>query len=230
MSNRSWKLVPVVVVAVLGTACSSGEDADLLVEAADPAEEPTVADGPVGDQDQPPERDAEVSEGTGGSPDEGPTAAWPDPIPVDAVGRHPGGLSVEVREVRAEASSIDLAVRVTNGQTNTAVRLTEMVTPSVLVDDLGNEYPIVAPEDDAFLEVEPAEVLEGTLSFVGPLDPDATSLTLIVNPEREVEEQDGETVVPYLAIEGIELVGGEGAVDDGANDADGAQDAADTDA
>ncbi|MTV27531.1 hypothetical protein FTX61_19240 [Nitriliruptoraceae bacterium ZYF776] len=197
---------------------TGSEDDGDDVDGADDA----TAEDPTDDAD-----DADGTEDDGLSP---PTSAWPDPIPVDVVGRHDGGLSIEITEVRAEASSIDLAVRVTNGQTTVAVRLTETGTPTMLVDDLGNEYRIVAPPDDPFLDVETAEVLEGTLSFVGPLDPDATSLTLVLNPAQEEEDQTRERAIPYLAVEGIDLVGGEGAADDGAVDAEEPQDEADTDA
>jgi len=50
-----------------------------------------------------------------------------------------------------------------------------------LVDDLGNGYNFVDPEQNSALAVPPGGTLTGILTFLGELDQKATSLRLLVN-------------------------------------------------
>jgi hypothetical protein len=172
------------------------EDGDGQPDADDGGE---VGDDADADADGATDEDDETGGSSGG--DESPEVAWPDPIPVDAVGRHPDGVVVELFELRARASSVDIDVRITNGQ-GTPARLSDSGTPATLTDDTGTTYPLVPPEGDRQLFVGDGDVVEGTLSFAGPLSPDATTLSIEFNPDRVDENRQGS---PYLLIEGFPI-------------------------
>ncbi|QBI20654.1 hypothetical protein ER308_14535 [Egibacter rhizosphaerae] len=122
--------------------------------------------------------------------------------PIEA--RHPGGVVVEVHGVRSTESSVELDTRIINGQGRSA-RLSTPGIPSRMTDDVGNEYLLVPPEDDDWLEVEEGEVLEGALSFSGRLAADATSLTVEFRPDNADRTQDGADSGPHLLLEDIPL-------------------------
>jgi hypothetical protein len=201
------RLAAVGVGALLMGGCTNDGAAELEVasEEADDGDQGATGDtSEPSDGDQADEPATEEADETGASDETDTTereAAWPDPIAVEVVGRHTGGLVVELFEVRAEASSVDVDVRITNGQTTVPARMTEAADPTRLIDDTGVEYVLVPPEGEGLFEVAEGEVLEGTLSFSGPLTPDATSLTLVINPGQESEEQDRERVIPHLSMD-----------------------------
>jgi hypothetical protein len=187
------------------TVAPTGAEGDGTSE--DEGGEPDADDGGDGEDVAGQDGDDEGGEGgeddDGSGGDESPGTAWPDPIPVDAVGRHPDGVVVELFEVRAQASSVDIDVRITNGQ-GTPARLSDSGTPATLTDDTGTTYPLVPPEGDRQLFVGDGDVVEGTLSFSGPLSPDATTLRIEFNPDRVDEDRQGS---PYLLVEEFPIDG-----------------------
>ena len=196
--TRRHVLAGPLLAALLTVGCAGESDTPELEVAGEQTSddeqggEGSAADGP---DDAP--RDAEQGEGpTDGTDDEPPptemrqadegggerAGAWPDPIPVDEVLRHEDGIVIEVFEIRAAGSAIEAEVRITNGYRN-QTRLNSAGDATVLTDDVGNRYPLVPPEGDRQFSVSSGDVIEGSMSFVGPLAPDATELTMTVAPD-----------------------------------------------
>ncbi|WP_058309023.1 hypothetical protein [Gracilibacillus massiliensis] len=56
-----------------------------------------------------------------------------------------------------------------------------------LEDDTGFDYRYIADEDSDRIELEDQEKVTGTVSFAGRIQEDATSLTLVFNPDRSLK-------------------------------------------
>jgi hypothetical protein len=224
------KVVSAAVTGLVLLGCAGSEEATLEVAAEETGTEGAGGEDGAGEGDvtDAPEdrvegtsdlRSTEASD-DGGDTAEGPEHddAWPDPIALDASGRTGAGFVIELFELRADGSTIDVEVRVTNGQ-QTEARLNARMAndPTALVDDLDNEYPLVPPEDDPGLTIAAGEIVEGSLAFVGPLAPDATAVSLVVNPGpfAGVREGSNGSEAPLVRIEDVPLGTGEHADDGG---------------
>ena len=105
----------------------------------------------------------------------GPAGAISD---LDIQQRHPNGTVLRVLGVTLADTSTSVEVEAINGFTE-AIILNDFGIH--LVDDLGNAYNFIEPEQNAELEVAPGAVLSGTLTFLGRIEADASSLRLLVN-------------------------------------------------
>lgn len=215
MWGRKMRTVAALAVAALTmSACWSSDEAQ--VEVAVPEADDEQVDGTDGAEKQVPADDGADDTGTAddATADDGAeetrdrrAGAWPDPIEVDVIGRHPGGFVVEIFEVRSNGPSTDLDVRLTNGQSDWDISLNFTGAPTELRDDTGVTYPLVPPDDNRVFAIGRGEVVEGTMTFSGPLSPDATSLTLEFNSSATGDSELATT--PNLLIEDIPLVGGD---------------------
>lgn len=131
------------------------------------------------------EDDGSVEDGgsheDGGSVDDGHEAAreLPDDLDLDISESHPNGVVVQISQVRFGPNAIEVDVEILNGFDGTAELHGSIPKQRMrLTDDLDNEYPLSPPPDNENLEVEKGESLEGTLVFLGRLDPDATELAV----------------------------------------------------
>lgn len=231
MTRQSWKRSSGILAAavILAAGCQDAEEepaddqasVDVTGSDDDQTDGTDDADGTEGDDldgDGVDGADADDADDDGEQESPEPNTAWPDPISVDAVGRHAGGLVVEIFEVRSTGSSTDLDVRITNGQSiDASLNVGNQLT--VLADDTETVYALVPPTGNDDLTVAAGEVLEGTLSFAGPLSEGATRLGLVINPSSRSAGQTGELPTPHLVIDDIYLDGSDGGGDDGDDDA-----------
>jgi len=168
-----------VVVAVAGTACQGGERAS-------PPPATTAPPAPGGADTSAP---APSTRATGFT------------APLDRAVRHSSGLSMKLTAIAVAEDSISLEVVVTNGakldlSLNNADDL-------VLVDDKGARYTVSPPGDNRAVTVRRGTTLRGRLVFIGQLDPDASSLTLVANSTSQGDPK--YSTHPKIEVPGIPL-------------------------
>lgn len=182
MQTSAMRVVAAVLfaVAMATTACDTGEDG-----AADPEPPTTEEPRSAPDETEPARSDGDEDAGD----DEEPAQAG-ESLELDIQQRHPNGTVLRVLGVSLGPTSIALEVEALNG-------FTEEITLNNLgvhlVDDLGNSYNFVEPEQNAEMNVAPGAVLSGTLTFIGRVEEDATSLRLLINtfePDETVDMAD----------------------------------------
>lgn len=110
-----------------------------------------------------------------------PATPAPRQVDVDVRQEHPGGVILEITQVATAGDGVLLTVRVVNTDTNESTALAVQPELTWLEDDLGSRYPLRPPDDNPQLAVDPGDELVGQVAFVGPLDPDASHLTLVTN-------------------------------------------------
>jgi hypothetical protein len=117
----------------------------------------------------------------------------PQDTDVDAEVRHPHGTRLTVGHIAFDDENILLDVSVVNGSPSQII-VHSVVSPMGgrhllrLVDEAGNSYNFVLPEDEAdaaYIAVEQGETLSGTLAFVGPLVGHPEQLRLVTNVDPE---------------------------------------------
>lgn len=166
------------VVALASVGCDSMED---LASGPDST---VLSDGetvPDGQSDEPADggdderRSGDAAEPAGASSD------------LDIQQRHPNGTVLRVLGVVLADTSTSVEIEAVNGFTE-EILLNDFGLH--LVDDLGNAYNFVEPEQNPELAVAPGAVLSGTLTFLGRIEAEAESLRLVVNtffPEETVD-------------------------------------------
>ncbi len=201
MQTSAMRVVAAVLAAVVmaTTACDTGEDG-----AADPDPPTTEEPRSAPDETEPAQSDG----GEDAGDDEEPAQAG-ELTDLDIQQRHPNGTVLRVLGISLGPTSIAVEVEALNG-------FTQEITlngPGVhLVDDLGNSYNFVEPEQNAQMNVAPGAVLSGTLTFIGRVDKDATSLRLLINtyePEETVDVADEyeRSTSPAFQIDDIPIPG-----------------------
>ncbi|HEV8650680.1 MAG TPA: hypothetical protein VG276_15065 [Actinomycetes bacterium] len=174
--GRSAMVLCAVALGLASTACQAGERPA-------PAPSTTAAPAPGGPDTSAP---APSTRATGFT------------APLDRSVRHASGLSLKLTAIAVAEDSISLEVVVTNGakldlSLNNADDL-------VLVDDRGARYTVSPPGDNRAVTVRRGTTLRGRLVFVGQLDPETTSLTLVANSTSQGDPK-------YSAHPKIELPG-----------------------
>lgn len=116
---------------------------------------------------------------------------------LDLSDRHPNGTRLEVTGIRFEGTAVLVDAEFINGHTQDIdINLQSRHSGIRLLDDLGNIYQ-VRPPDDATNEtvtIASGETLSGSWAFLGPIEPDAQELRLVVNLyESELEDYDPAT-------------------------------------
>lgn len=159
------------VVALASVGCDSMEDLASGPDSTVSSEDETVPD----DQSDAPADGGEDDDGQSRDQEAEPAGASSD---LDIQQRHPNGTVLRVLGVSLADTSTSVKVEAVNGFTE-PILLNDFGIH--LVDDLGNAYNFVEPEQNAELEVAPGAVLSGTLTFLGRIEEGAESLRLVVN-------------------------------------------------
>lgn len=166
------------VVALASVGCDSMEDLASGPDSTVPSDGET---GPGGQSDESPDggdderRSGDAAEPAGASSD------------LDIQQRHPNGTVLRVLGVVLADTSTSVEIEAVNGFTE-EILLNDFGIH--LVDDLGNPYNFVEPEQNPELTVAPGAVLSGTLTFLGRIEAEAESLRLVINtffPEETVD-------------------------------------------
>jgi hypothetical protein len=126
---------------------------------------------------------------------------------------HPGGTVVELRAVRFEGGGIIVDGEIRNeGDHDVAFQITGEPDRLRLVDDLGGMYDYVHPDEDAdeeTIELAAGATHPGPLTFIGPVDEDASSLRLVANVEDpdevDPDAQDPDDERPAFVLDDIAL-------------------------
>lgn len=128
---------------------------------------------------------------------------------ADLEQRHPNGSVLRVLRVTSAGTSTTVEVEAVNGYTK---EISLNAKGIHLVDDRGNGYNFVEPEQNSRLDVPPAGTLTGTLTFLGALDREATSLRLLINTfdaddTVDLESEFDKATSPAFQIDGLPVPG-----------------------
>ncbi len=120
------------------------------------------------------------------------------PISASDEYTHPNTSTFELNGIRfTEAGAfVDMVVENNRGVT---IRL-ELGRRTYVRDDLGNTYPLLAPEDNSNLEIAGDTGFAGELSFPGTIDPAATSIEVIFNDGQDAERDPERSGFPEAAF------------------------------
>lgn len=195
-----WSGLPGVAIAV-GLA--------LAAAACGPGQENTPDAEPVTTQEERSESDDAERSKRGDEDDREEPQQAGESNDLDIQQRHPNGSVLRVLGVSLGATSIGVEVEALNGFTAEIVLNNRGVH---LVDDLGNAYNFVEPEQNSSMKVAPGAVLSGTLTFIGRVEEDATSLRLLINTydaDETVDTADeyDKTNSPAFQIDDIPIPG-----------------------
>jgi hypothetical protein len=203
-----WRSRGLLVVVLVLAACSSddapADDAvdDVLAEDASALGEDGSDIEDVGDEE------ADPDPGDDGDDDE--VVVEPVRLDLDLEERTLDGTTVRVTglEVTELAILVDIEIVVSDERAFVQFNNRQQGTAARLRDDLGGEYLLVPVEGNTSLRIGGGERLEGTLSFEGTLDPDATSLQLVFNEDSDPEQTTQyDRIMPYVVFPPIPLDG-----------------------
>jgi hypothetical protein len=137
-------------------------------------------------------------------------------IDVDFEERSHGSLA-RVSRFTVTDRAILVDVEVVVGAERAFIQLNNtQQNPAMIVDDLGNEHRLIPIEGNRSLRFDGGEVLDGTLSFEGPVDPDARTLQLIFNPNSETDgPRFNDQWHPHFTFPPVDLVDGTATVEAG---------------
>jgi outer membrane protein OmpA-like peptidoglycan-associated protein len=102
-----------------------------------------------------------------------------------------------------------LWVRISN-PLQVEARIAPSIAPSLIVDDLGNRYPLLLPEGEGWISIPGGSARSGTLSFAGRIHPDATRLNIGLNAGSG-SRQGEDRIYPELLIRDLPLSGAQAA-------------------
>jgi hypothetical protein len=92
---------------------------------------------------------------------------------------HANGTVVRLTGISFAEDSTNVNLAVTNGHKD-PIKLNNS-KDMVLIDNLGNQYNLVAPPDNSQIEIQPGTTLKGEFVFLGRMSPLATSFSLATN-------------------------------------------------
>lgn len=126
--------------------------------------------------------------------------------------RHPGGTLLEVNSLRFDGNSMIINAEFINGANSDVRILVSGGNGLRLQDNLGNTYNFVVPDGiNNSIELEQGESVGGEFVFLGPVEPEAEELILIVNLYDPInlpfdpDSQFRGAKNPAFVIEGLEL-------------------------
>lgn len=123
-----------------------------------------------------------------------PVIGQPDTISPNERQVHPNTVEVTMERLEfAQGYSTATIAVLNNRPRQTSLNA---VSSTVLVDDRGNQYPLAESPRNESLEIEGGETVSMALVFAGPVDPAATSFTLLVNDRGEEYLFDDSTISP----------------------------------
>ena len=139
--------------------------------------------------------------------------ATPQDASVDAAARHPGGTLFDISDVSFSGAEIRLEAELLNGSEGDVQISTSGGARMRLVDDLGNNYNSVVPDEfrDRNLELSQGESISGEWVFIGPVDSNASDLTFAANTRQanpvgsDMDDHHTGSSSPVLVLGGIEL-------------------------
>lgn len=132
--------------------------------------------------------------------------ALPEPVPVRRSTVGATGIELQLEGIVFTETRIGAWVRISNPGTVLA-SISPTIAPSVIVDDLGNRYPLILPEGAGSIDIPPGTARSGVLSFGGRIDPAATSVSLGLNAGQRGDTGTRTVVYPLLVVEGVPLAG-----------------------
>jgi len=110
---------------------------------------------------------------------------------------HPNGMTLALHELAFEGNDIYLDIEINNAsRAECTIHMGNVTGERLrLVDDAGQEYNLVEPDEDRpVISLVPGETLEGTLAFRGPLRGSPARLMLVTNVyPREIDDFDLES-------------------------------------
>lgn len=112
---------------------------------------------------------------------------------------HPNGSTLRLTQLVFADNSITVTLAVTNGY-RSEIRLNAN-HDMVLLDNLGNQYNLVEPPENAAIRLDRGMVLKGDFVFSGRIAPNATSLTLVTN--RTTGGSEPTSATPKITIANI---------------------------
>jgi len=116
-----------------------------------------------------------------------PAPALPDAVPVDDGSGHDNGTTLRIQGIAFSETHIALGFTATSPATRS--NLIGGRFGAHLVDDVGNQYQLVGPLDgdgDYQMYIDRETGVDGVLSFAGRIDPDATSLSLVMGVDGDL--------------------------------------------
>lgn len=105
----------------------------------------------------------------------------PDTIEVDEQIRHSNGVNLTLEKITFEEDHISVHFNAQNGFGDTVYLAHSGKDGVTLEDDAGEMYQYIADDDSMKIELKKQEKVTGTINFLGNIDDDAKSLTLIFN-------------------------------------------------
>lgn len=159
---------------LLAAACQPATDADDVTAPSPAADSETAHDDPDDGAD-----DAE-DEADDQSPRGGDGGDLREPLTLDIQQAHANGTVVRILGARFLSNAIELEVEILNGAPRDVFlhHVTHQPFHMHLLDDAGNRYALNPPPDNEMVTVDEGQRLQGTLTFLGRVDPAATELTL----------------------------------------------------
>jgi hypothetical protein len=118
---------------------------------------------------------------------------------------HPDGSVLRLNRIAVTDNYLETDLTITNGYRD-AITLNTNNRDLLLRDNLGNTYNIAPAPQNPEVEVKAGDTLKGTFRFLGRIDPNARSLTLVSN---EGHQNYTNTSRPYFAIANIPVTGQE---------------------
>ncbi len=118
---------------------------------------------------------------------DGTVAVLPQALLLSDLIEHPNDVQVQIFGLNFTDVGMEVAVSLANNRDET-VGLAS--TGALLVDDLGNRYPIIPSPDNPPLLVDATTTVEATLAFSGRLADSATSLSVVFNAGRSETDPD----------------------------------------
>lgn len=125
--------------------------------------------------------------------------ALPEQIDPFETLEHPSGVSVTVRTIAFGPNGVGVGFDVTN-DSGSVVALNDHGV-SYLRDDLGNRYPLMAPDPNPRLRLPRRGTFSGVFVFAGRVVPEATAVLLVLNDGPGASPTDPSTTSPSLASE-----------------------------
>ena len=92
---------------------------------------------------------------------------------------HANGTVVGLTEISFAEDSTKIKLAVTNGHKD-PIKLNNS-KDMVLIDNLGNQYNLLAPPNNSQIEIQPGTTLKGEFVFLGRMSRSATSFSLATN-------------------------------------------------
>lgn len=132
----------------------------------------------------------------------------PEPVPVRRYVGDPWGIELQAEGIIFADNRLGVWVRISNPLDSEA-RIAASIGPSLVVDDLGNRYPLVLPAGESWISIPAGTAQSGALVFAGRIHPDAKSLDIGINIGSG-SGRDGGRIYPEFLIEDVPLEGDAG--------------------